>query len=43
MSDRGAYAIIAMLVTVGLALSYGLARAGDPQSSWLWCRVANLC
>ncbi len=36
MSDRGAYAIIAMLVTVGLALSYGLARAGDPQSSWLW-------
>ena len=28
---------------VAFALSYGLARAGEPQSVWLWCVVLGAC
>ena len=43
MSDRSAYAIIIMIMVAGGLVSYGLARAGEPQSSWLWCRIGNVC
>jgi hypothetical protein len=36
--------LLAVAVGVaGLACSYGLARAGEPQSVWLWCVVGRLC
>jgi hypothetical protein len=43
MSDGKVYAIIIMIMVAGLAASYGLALAGEPQSAWLWCRVLRFC
>ena len=31
------------IVTVALLFSYGLARAGEPQSVWLWCSILRAC
>jgi hypothetical protein len=34
---------VAGIVLIGIALSYALARAGEPQSVWLWCSVFHAC
>jgi hypothetical protein len=35
--------LVVAILAAGLACSYGLARAGEPQSTWLWCVVGRLC
>lgn len=31
------------IYAVGIAASYGLSLAGEPQSYWLWCTVFGVC
>lgn len=31
------------IITAALVLSYLLARAGEPQSHWLWCTMLKAC
>ena len=35
--------ILVISLAIGLACSYGLARAGEPQSHWLWCVIGRAC
>lgn len=37
------YALAATMLALGLATSYGWARAGEPQAQWLWCAMLGLC
>lgn len=32
-----------VIVGGAVTLSYLFARAGEPQSAWLWCSVAGAC
>jgi hypothetical protein len=43
MKAAGRYAVAAIGTVLVLAASYGLGRAGEPQSHWLWCVVMKAC
>jgi hypothetical protein len=30
-------------ILANAAISYGFARAGEPQAYWIWCEKAGLC
>lgn len=34
--DQMRYAFVAAVILIGLAISYGLALIGEPQSRWVW-------
>ena len=42
MFDKLRYFIAFMIILVGVALSYGLAIASEPQSLWLWRDVLGV-
>jgi hypothetical protein len=42
MSDTTRWAIMIAALPVALFLSYWLARAGEPQSVWLWRDVMGV-
>lgn len=37
------HAIAAVGTAIGLAVSYGFARLGEPSSERLWCQMLQLC
>lgn len=34
---------VAGVIAATLALSYGFAALGEPQSVWLWCDMIGVC
>lgn len=42
MNDRLRVALVAAIVACGIAASYAIALAGEPQSVWLWRTVLGL-
>lgn len=35
--------LVVAVVSIALIISYALAKAGEPQSHWLWCTVLGAC
>ena len=42
MSNQGVAVRLFAIVLAGIAVSYLLARAGEPQSVWLWRDILKL-
>ncbi len=41
MANNCAFITFAAVVTI--ALSYFLAKIGEPQSAWFWCSLFKVC
>lgn len=37
------YMAAVVIISAGMWVSYGLARAGEPSSEWFWCDIIGLC